>query len=127
MEYHCWLMNTCIGEANHRNYIQFLIFATLLAIYIGMSCSVNAIKYKTVFDSWSDLRQDMYVTLCAVTLALGVVATYMMVRTLKYARRNITAVEAKIQSFKKNVNSQIVIVESVCGGGLPREDVQWAL
>lgn len=92
MEYHCWMLGTCVGQANHRNYIQWLVFSTLLTVFVGMSCSINALKYRKGFDEWGEGRQYAYIALSAANLAMGTIAAYFLLKTLKNAKRNVTAI-----------------------------------
>jgi hypothetical protein len=52
MDHHCVWLNNCIGYYNHKPFLLFLIYASLLAIFCGVESG------KVVYAFFTDVGGD---------------------------------------------------------------------
>lgn len=93
------MLDTCIGSANHKIYIQYLGFSFLLNAYISATCLFNSVAFSKELVKWQHFKYSMYILLAAIHMALCIVFGMQLFTTVKRAKQNITAVEANIKSF----------------------------
>jgi hypothetical protein len=80
------------------------MYAWICTSFAGITCFINSVIYIEELEDWPFFKKYLYILMCAMYIVMSFLTGYLFIRAIRMAKKNITGVEAKIRSFKRNVN-----------------------